>query len=177
MSPLSYDEEKVKQRLPFIFIGVWVIAFLLTLVDYTDSYITDGVCMTHIYDLKIKGTSLAVFWFFTFLLIPSVIMIYCYIRMFYALNQVSGRSKNSDDGIRELSTSSKRMETMKSVQRNVIYTCAILSLFFISTYSFLFITDTLVVFELLGFGHNIWNAAFSTLIINSCVNPFVYTIR
>ena len=176
--PLRYDEDRVKKRLPMIFLCVWIVAFLLTSPGYITSTIDDGVCVLHIYDTKVSGMLVSVFWLITFLVVPSVIMLFCYGHMFLILSGNTSSSSSGNDGNSlELSTSSKRTENLKSVQRNVIQTCAILSLFFMSTYSFLFIMDSLIVFEVIGFADDVWNVAFSTLIINSCVNPFVYTIR
>ena len=106
------------------------------------------------------------------------VMIFCYSRLFASMNRQMEPSSSTDSShCHDITASERRVQNFKKVQMNVIQTCALLCLFFILTYAFLFVSDTLIIFGVFGFDDNIWNASFISLLLNSCINPFIYTIR
>ena len=177
MKPLKYDEERVKKRLPLIFFLVWLGGWLETTPGYFMSSVQDGSCASHVFDDFAIGMVFNIMWLLGFLIIPGGVMIYCYARMFLNMRQQSAPVSTDGSKAMDVTASSKRAENLRKVQVNVLQTCAILCLFFICTYTFLFTTDTLIINGVFGFDHDIWNASFISLLLNSCINPFVYTIR
>ena len=78
----------------------------------------------------------------------------------------------------DLNASASRAKTLRRVHMNVIQTCIIVCVFFVCTMTFCHITDAMVIFKIVDdFSDDVWNAALISLVFNSGVNPFVYTIR
>ena len=165
--PMSYDEEKVRRRLPYIFITIWILSFIVLLPVYIESGIEDGACRLTVFDTLPIGLIIYTFWLFMFCLIPSSIMLYTYVIMFKMIRETT----------KSLSTSTQRTKTMKNAQMNVMQTCIIVGVFFMCTMTFLKVTDALVILKVLGFHHSLWNASVISIGFNSCINPFVYTLR
>ena len=84
--PLQYDADKVRRRIPFVFFFTWVLVFAAVVFVPATTVIIGGVCMP---GLKMFGTFLMDYYapncFVISLIIPMLIMIVCYTRMFLAL--------------------------------------------------------------------------------------------
>ena len=85
--PLHYDVHKVRRRLPAVFLFTWVFGIGVMLFVPITTVIQDGVCLpAH----KLLGTDLWEYYysphsFIIALIIPLVIIIICYTRMYVAL--------------------------------------------------------------------------------------------
>ena len=85
--PLHYDVDKVRRRLPAVFLFTWVFGISVLLFVPVTTVIQDGVCLpAH----KLLGTDLWEYYysphnFIIALIIPLTVMIICYTRMYVAL--------------------------------------------------------------------------------------------
>ena len=166
--PLKYDESKVRRRLPVVFVILWIYSIVAILPDYILSGVDDGHCILKVFDEMHIGMIVYSFWLLGFLLIPAVVMIATYVLMYRTLSYSTS----------ELSTSSTREKNMKAVQANVIQTCVIVCIFFITTMTYSFTCDALIIHGVLPEYNSVpWNIGVIGLSLNSSINPFVYTIR
>ena len=144
---------------------------------YVLSGIENEECTLRIYDTARIGMSLFSFWVFIFLLVPATIMFVGYIKMVLVVTRNVSGQESGDKNV-SLNASAQRAKTVKRVQMNVIQTCVIVCLFFVCTMLFCFATDALIIFNFVDdFSATVWNLSFISLVSNSCVNPFVYTLR
>ena len=85
--PMHYRADKVRRRLPAVFLFTWVFGISVLLFVPVTTVIKDGVCLpAH----RLIGTDLWEYYysphnFIIALIIPLTIMIVCYTRMFVAL--------------------------------------------------------------------------------------------
>ena len=177
VNPLNYDPEKVRSRLPLLFIFIWLISICFMLFVPIATVIGDGQCQVGVkmfdtflwdfyspYDLTIS------------IGIPLVIMIYCYTRMWFAL-------KKSSDMITSMSTTKQEKGKQSSVhnlrvaQTSIFHTCLILVFIFITCWGTMesgLLLYLIGVYDNLGLHYNIGRVL---TIFNSCINPFVLVIR
>ena len=84
--PLQYDVDKVRKRLPFVFLFTWVFGIVVLVFVPISTVIKDGMCLTA---YRFIGTILMLYYaphcFVIALIIPLIIIIVCYTRMFLAL--------------------------------------------------------------------------------------------
>ena len=85
--PFSYDEQKVRRRLPLVFFGSWVVAFLVETPSYVLDEMRDGDCITLFYESEQTGMAVFLFWVFALLIIPASIMIILYVKMFLVFSR------------------------------------------------------------------------------------------
>ena len=82
-------------------------------------------------------------------------------------------SSSEDTG--STSTGSKKL---RKAQRNVIQLCFILLIFFMMCWTYsLVINLTIILDPYVNFSGTDWNIATLLIVFNSCINPFIYTIR
>ena len=204
--PLKYDKNKVKRRLPYIFVGIWILsAAIISPVVIMSSVSADGECSYHVFDDKNTGIGIFTFWLVVFLLVPTLVMFFTYVHMIIVISRSCPQSTGGTEYFKtyahtiiyniklhflcnyylshlekvlELSTSVKRTLTMKVAQMNVIQTCVIVCIFFVFTMTFSCVCDALIIFGIVDdFSSNVWTASVVTVVLNSCINPFIYTIR
>ena len=166
--PLKYDEDKVRRRLPLVFVLIWVYSFIVLSPDYFMSGVENGACILRIYEKVDNAMIIFTCWLFVFLLIPSAIMITTYVRMY----------QNILASTKSLTTSSTRDQTMKNAQTNVVQTCVIVCIFFICTMTYNFVCDALIIYQIIPeFSSSVWNTSVISVSLNSSINPYVYSMR
>lgn len=159
----------MKKRLPFIFLVVWVLPFILGAYIWFITEIVDGKCImwynlrtnTHRILSLIQGMLI-------FSFIPSIIIIVLYTRMAFAI-KFDFKSDN-------VKTNSRLSKT----QINIFQTCIIMVVVFLISWTYYMGT-------ILEFAVKNGNPAtlatdtfyFSEVLLefNSCINPFIYAIR
>jgi len=120
-NPLRYDEHKVRKRLPYIIVLVWVLGFNSQYGNLIASKVINGVCyMTVIWPSKMHFTIYACFTNFFNFIIPCVILISSNIVMVFSLRKQAKFSAGNSGQV------SKANKTIKDAERNVIHTCMIL---------------------------------------------------
>ena len=85
--PLQYDVDKVRKRLPFVFLLTWLFSITVLLFVPITTAMREGVCITGYYMRDINyyyGPHCIVI----AIVIPLAIMIVCYVRMYLALRYV-----------------------------------------------------------------------------------------
>ena len=171
VNPLHYNSEKLKKRLPLIFIAEWTIMFLLFTVFPAMNVYEDGMCIL----LKRMHGTIFMEIIPAYLLILSIgiplpTMIICYARMLNVL-----RKATKPTGTTSVTTNSK---AIRSAQLNLFQTCIIMLVFFSAAW----ITEQTGVL-LLHFG--IYKTLKTThyaiarlmLFISSSSNPYIWAFR
>ena len=179
--PLLYDELKVRRRLPFVCIMVWVCAFAVFSPDIIFSRIVDGQCRANIDIPPNLYKFFFFFWTFTTTLIPTTIMVSCYSHMAYFLMKSAKQFGPENTNVGSQSSSQiepdKRQQYMKAAQKNVLQTGAILVIVYAICYSYLIIIDSFIISKVLNFSSMEWNVALALVLGNSCINPLIYSFR
>ena len=175
--PLSYDETKVRKRLPFVFLASWVCGFGSVFPKIVTTRIVDlgptiTVCWPYI-DIKSKlnFTLTSAYYMLMACAIPSIVMVYCYIVMGRTLmrSRKFQQQQQQKDGTKS---------TLDAAQANVIQTCAIVAVMFVTFRSLhifaWFLQETKSI--------NDPNLHFFTITaillgMNSTMNPYVYCLR
>ena len=171
--PLQYNEEEVKRRIPFIFILVWVLAFAVFSPDFIYSRIVDGECRANIDMPQKVYEALFFFWMFATTIIPSVVMVLCYTHMCYFLMKSANQFNYCQNGEPD-----KRQQHMKAAQKNVLQTGVLLVIVYVFCWTYLTIINFFIVYGILdNFSSMEWNVALSLVLLNCCINPFIYSIR
>ena len=88
--PMKYDNHKVKKRLPYIFVGIWILSAAIISPDVILSSVSaDGECSYHVFDDRNRGIGIFTFWLVVFLLVPTVIMFFTYGHMIIVISRSS----------------------------------------------------------------------------------------
>ena len=113
------------------------------------------------------------------LIIPGGIMLACYIHMAIVLGkslQTFGSAKPSADHPNNKPMNSRDAKLHKA-QQNILHVGMILVAAFIVCWSYVTIINIFMVTGKSTYGSNEWNGAVMMLLVNSCINPFIYTMR
>ena len=171
VNPLHYDSEKLKKRLPLVFIAEWAITCLLFTVFPATTVYQNGMC---IHNKRLLGTIfmdiMPIYLITLSIGIPLPTMIICYARMLNVLRKAS-QSK----GTTSVTTNTK---AMRSAQINLFQTCIIMLIFFLAAW----ITDqSALLLIIYGKYRNVENTHFSSgrlmMLIASASNPYIWAFR
>ena len=66
---------------------------------------------------------------------------------------------------------------MRRAQRNVLHVGMMLVAAFVVCWTYLTVIHAMVVYEMIHYGDVKWNVAIAVILINSCINPFIYSMR
>ena len=171
VNPFHYNSEKLKKRLPLIFIAEWAIVCLLFTVFAASNVYENGTCVLI---KRMHGTIfmdiIPAYLIILSIGIPVPTMIICYARMLIVL-----RKANRPTGTTSVTTNSK---AIRSAQINLFQTCIIMLVFFLAAW----ITDQSAVL-LLHFGTyktlktTHFTIARLMLFISSASNPYIWAFR
>ena len=163
-NPFNYDPNKVRGRLPFIFASIWCFAVFIQLLPLITTVIKYNHCLLaytihHTMWIDYFGYQA----FIVSLVLPLIIMVFCYTRMFHSLIQSSKLASSS---------------TTSSAQRNMLETCLIITLLFVMCW----MTNELgLLLTLTRYYENLTNKYYTNgrllILLNSCLNPYVYVVR
>ena len=174
IDPLNYDTDKVKRRLPYVFIGEWLLCGIAFMIVPYHTITRNGKCLmghhmigTVIWDLY------SPYEFSLAFAIPLIISLYCYGRMLICLHQSargsSGASKDSK---------STNVDKLRLAQLNIFKTCLTVIFFFIICWS---LAEISVFFYLVGVYKTLATQQYVIghllIVLNSVVNPYIYAIR
>ena len=169
--PLHYDSDKVKKRLPYVFIFLWLFCFAALGHFPVTAVFKDSICYA---SLKLRQTP---FWewmslYFTIIGvgIPLSIMVVCYARMFYALYK-SSRTIGRKSEVRSI-------DKLRLAQVNLIQICFIMIVLFLicwATGLSAFLLFTLNYYKTLSNTH--YSVGMLMVILNSGLNPYIYVFR
>ena len=171
VNPLHYNSEKLKKRLPLIFIAEWTVVCLLFAVFPAATVYQNGRC---ILIKRLHGTIfmdiMPLYLFILSIGIPLPTMIICYARMLNVL-----RKATRPTGTTSVTTNSK---AIRSAQINLFQTCIIMLIFFLAAW----VTDqSAVLLKFLGTYKTLKNTHFSSarlmMLIASASNPYIWAVR
>ena len=172
VNPLSYDMEKVKKRLPYIFLGEWVFtagAFCFVVASTTTK---PGKCLI---GSKLIGSFLwdmySPYEFTLAFALPLAISLFCYGRMFYCLQQSTTKTASKD-------SKCTNIDKLRLAQLNIFKTCLTVTVVFVLCWC---TTEIAVVMFMVGYYTELSNNhyVFGTILIilNSGLNPYIYAVR
>ena len=171
VNPLHYNSEKLRKRLPLVFIGEWAILCLLFAVIPATTVYQNGRCILF---KRLHGTIfmdlITPYLFILSIGIPLPTMIICYARMFNVL-----RRATKPTGTNSVTTNSKMI---RSAQINLFQTCIIMLIFFLAAW---ITSQSAVLLLFLGKYTSTKNTHFSSsrlmMLIASASNPFIWAFR
>ena len=86
---MKYDKHKVMKRLPYVFLGIWILSGIIMSPDVIMSSISeDGECGVHVFDDQNTGMGLFFFWVITSLLVPTCVMFFSYAHMIIVISRL-----------------------------------------------------------------------------------------
>ena len=169
-NPLKYDADKVRKRIPFVFIACWIIAFLTIAPNSAFNRIVNGQCrafyvITESWMLKV----LSAYFLLVACVVPGGVMIGAYAAIGLSLKRSEAFQRS------DTAASSKKL---KQIQMNLLQTCVILVVMFVLCWlnhviRFVLLTGS----YFLHLRTTYYPSTLFFIILNSCLNPFVYCVR
>ena len=169
--PLQYNPDAVRQRLPYIFLLAWLLGIGTYLPKMTTSRIIDGRCIPYVDVHSDTIMSLLMPYYFGLAtVIPTTVMIYCYISIGITLRKSALFQKSSDE----------QPQSMKlgRAQMNLYQTCVLLMVVFVlcnSVHAAGFVLYTIGYYDSLN--NDYYRVSVLFVILNSCLNPYIYSVR
>ena len=178
--PLHYDQSRVKRRLPFVFLMVWMLPFANFAWDMDHSRVAEHSCRANIDTPPPMRKFFFYFRMFTNVLLPTTIMIGCYVHMGFSIRKSATKFDNisTNTSTKTICEKNHRQQTMRAAQRNVLQTGLLLVVMYIICWSYVTLILALIVHKVLNnFSSIQWNVALAIVLSNSCINPFIYSFR
>ena len=174
-NPLKYDSDKVKRRLPYIFVTIWLGSYIALAIVPATTTLHDGQCRVAYH---LIGTSWAKYYgihcFVLSIVIPIIIMGYCYLRMFLALN--SSLSMGASSSLEK--NDSATVHKSRLAQLNIFQTCLTVTVVFLLCWA---TNETCMMAFILDIYKNFAGTHCSVgrilTGVNSCLNPYIYALR
>ena len=162
----------LQKRLYFLFPMIWLSGFLLNMPDQFFYSITFNSCNYMIGTLTQAHAYLVYSYYVVFhFALPALIMLVLYIHMGLVLYKGHEMQKSM------VANASSEKNILLIAQKNIVFTCMILLALYCSCWLWneinmiLFITQTV---NLSVMSHHLSSMV---VVLNSCVNPFIYTMR
>ena len=175
--PLKYDHEKVKKKLRYVFPALWLLGGLSLFPNISMTDIVDGVCVLYA-NLHSETLLTLTTPYYTSVscVVPAMIMFYAYTAIFISIKK--SRKFHGFQGKPNEKGSTASDDNLRKAQVNLLQTCVILMLMFVLCWLWLaimFMLYTIGYFKTLYTDY--YHAANTLLVLNSCLNPYVYSIR
>ena len=182
--PLQYNTEKVLRRLPFVFLGTWLLCIAVLCFIPVTTVVKHGICLP----AWLMLTTPAVMEYYTphclvvSFVVPISITIFCYSRMYLAMRTYLKLSAPASERSKPVQQASgdKSAAVHKShlAQVNILQTCLILA----SLTSLCWLTNvSALVMYIAGYYKNLANdhvvIGIHFLVANAMLNPYVSIIR
>ena len=171
-NPVANDEQKVRKRLPFIFVAAWTIGLISMLPKFITTRFINESCKQY-YDVRepIFFILLGPYFFVIGSLIPGMVMVYSYVCIGVSIR----KSKLFQRNITHISRSNDRLQQS---QRNTVHICVILMVAFICIWSLHALLFTLYKAEVLSDSNKTFlHISYLMILFNSGLNPYVYYFR
>ena len=193
INPLQYDAEKVLRRLPFVFIGTWLICIVALSILPATTVVKHGACLPayHMVMIPVILEYYTPHCLVVSFVIPIAIMVFCYSRMYLAMRTSLKLSAPSSEGSKAMKQPSMKrsmrepsgdksasVHKSRLAQINILQTCVTLA----TLTSACWLTNVSYLIMLIsGFYGNLANdhvaIGFLLLLVNACLNPYVSIIR
>ena len=170
--PLSYDEQRIKSKLFIVIPVIWLTGVILLFPDPFFFKVKGGGCR-YTAGLWNKRDSLLLFAYYSCssFLIPGFTMLYLYAKMGLV---IWGSRKMQQTMVSKTST---KKDTLSKAQTNIFFTCVLLLVFYFMCWLSNVTTIMLYLAEFIEFSSTVINISAILLLVNSVINPFIYTIR
>ena len=174
IDPMNYDTEKVKKRLPYVFIGEWLLCGVAFMIVPYHTIIRNGKCLM---GYRMIGTFLwdlySPYEFSLAFALPLIISLYCYSRMLVCLHQSARGSIGATKDSKSANTDKLRL-----AQLNIFKTCLTVIFAFIVCWS---LAEVSVFLYLVGVYETLATQQYVIghflILLNSVINPYIYAIR
>ncbi len=176
--PLSIRWKITGRKLLGVIIFIWLFGiFVQSLVIVAPTEVINGYCiMSYNFPSEFLQKLDEVSLLFIFILFPLCVMIFCYSRIFIAINK---HSKSFSDG-NQSSTENVRERRMFKAKVNIFTTMVVVCLCYFSCWIFNVIVLSLMAFDILPasyFTSPLYDISVNLVFLNCCINPFVYTFK
>ena len=171
--PMSYDAQKVFRRLPFVLALAWICGMVTIWGNIYSTYTVPDLCLFRVtYNPPWLGDVLPYYLAVMCVIIPTTIMTYAYIKMGLTLRKSRAFSAGPDGKMSAVA------EKLKKAEVNIYQTCLCLMLLFVICWSNNIIAVALFLAGVLpNFSGTYYQTSVVFVILNACVNPYVYAIR
>ena len=165
--PFQYNHAAVVKRLPYVFMFSWIMGFASIITNSIFNRVLDHRCIPfytvqEAWMMHVIGASILML----ACMVPAVVMIGVYVLIWISL-QSTGNLNNL-----------KSSKNLRKVQVNLLQTCITLMIMFVLCW-----TNHTIRFALRTGGYfphlsrSYYPSTLSFIILNSCLNPFVYCVR
>ena len=170
VDPLSYDMEKVRRRLPYLFVGEWIFCILAFMMVPCTTIIRDGKCLMAYHMLNnFLWTFYSPYEVTIAFVFPLSISIFCYGRMFYCLRQSARSTADSK---------SSNVDKLRLAQMNIFKTCLLVIGIFIVCWTVLKLSVFLYMSGVYpSLDTTLYAIGIAMVTLNSAVNPYIYVFR
>ena len=169
--PFSYDEEKIRSRLWYVFPAVWISGFIFVFPDPFLFEVDDDVCFYKISSWSVRDAILVFSYYCcTNFLLPGTTMVILYVRMGIYIWKSRQQQK-------ELTQRNTKQHTLVDAQRNIFYTCVVLLCLYFLCWLVLELNSILHISHAIYFSLPMFYISSNLILLNSAINPFIYTIR
>ena len=182
--PLQYNPEKVLRRLPFMFLGTWLICMVALCIIPVTTVVKHGICLP---GWLMLTTPIVMEYYTPHCLVVSFvvlisIMIFCYSRIYLAMRtslKLSAPASDRSKSVQQASgDKSAAVHKSRLAQVNIPQTCII----FASLTSLCWLTNvSALVMYIAGYYKNLANdhvvIGIHFLVANALLNPYVSIIR
>ena len=171
--PMTYDVQKVFRRLPFVLALAWICGMVFQCINILITYTEPDQCLFRAsYNPQWLGDALPYYLSVMDIIIPTCIMTYAYVKMGLALRKSRAFSARLDGKISAVA------QKLKKAEMNLYQTCLCLMLLFVVCWSNNVIAVGLFVSGIIpNFSGTYYQTSVVFVILNACVNPYVYAIR
>ena len=170
--PLSYDEHRIKRRLPVLIPAIWISGLICMLPDPIYFKVVDGACIYTGGTLPQRDI-LLMFSYYAFMgfVIPGVTMLVLYTHMGVVLWRSQQLQKQMT------SQGAKKNDLLGKAQVNIFFTCLTLLVLFLTCWVLNRVSTMLFFAHVVLSNRILFDVSSMLIVLNSVVNPFIYTIR
>jgi len=174
IKPLKYNESKVMKRLPFLAVGMWIVIFVLSYPDAYYSTVINGICQVYVNMSAFMAVFITPYYLVLAAIFPAAIMLFCYTSIGISL----ARNKFEAHTSQNSTTGKTKKSLIKKAQVNILQTCITLMVVFILCWVFnMVILGMYIAGNIASLQTDLYHISVALVICNSCINPFVYTLR
>ena len=169
--PLSYDENIMRNKLWIVLPLIWISGFVLVAPDVF-LYEIDGKSCYYTAGTWEKGNALLIYTYFAVVgfLFPGITMIILYVRMANAV--IIGYKMQ-----KQLQNSKTKSNMYNKAQQNIFMTCFILVTLYLTCWLWMEIVLIIYISRDTDFPEIVYFSSNVSILFNSAINPFIYTIR
>ena len=172
-SPMQYNIDDVNKRLPFVLALAWLLGFIFPFVNICITYVDNQACLfTYKYNPDIIGDLIPIYFFIIDCGIPAIIMVFAYIKMGLVLRGSRLNKTISSDKTHQ------QTDTIRQAEVNIYQTCVMLMIVFVLCWSNNCIGVALFMIGYLPHMNTTYhNVSVVLILMNSCINPYIYALR